>query len=111
FVLSFMTATLGPEQALLRAGAVRENGEGRRFGDELEAPGLKIAQQPGGRAWLVFDARVAERFSRPPHYVSTAPGVAFAYLPDYKRHRKDLYHCAPDLAGLARSMGLPAEAL
>lgn len=62
-------------------------------------------------AKLVFDARVAERFSRPPHYVSTAPGVAFAYLPDYKRHRKDLYHCAPDLAALARSIGLPAEAL
>jgi len=111
FVMAFMTATLGPEQALLRHGAVLVNGEGRRFGDELEAPGLKIAQQPGGRAWLVFDARVAERFSRPPHYVSTAPGVAFAYLPDYKRHRKDLYHCAPDLAALARSMGLPAEAL
>jgi fumarate reductase flavoprotein subunit len=43
--------------------------------------------------------------------VSTAPGVAFAYLPDYKRHRNDLYRSAPDAEGLARAAGLPAAAL
>lgn len=111
FVMSFMTASLGPEAALLRAGAVLVNRGGERFGDELVQPGLAIARQPGGQAWLVFDNRVAAMFSGPPHYVSTAPGVAFAYLGDYRRHRKDLYHCAPSLGALAASLGMPAQAL
>lgn len=111
FVMSFMTASLGPEAALLRAGAVLVNRDGQRFVDELVQPGLAIGQQPGGRAWLVFDHRVATIFSGPPHYVSTAPGVAFAYLPDYWRHRRDLYHRADSLEVLAASAGLPASAL
>ena len=111
FIMSFMTASLGPEASLLRAGAVLVNRHGARFTDEQQAAGLAIAQQPGGRAWLVFDERVARQFSGPPHYVSTAPGVAFAYLPDYKRHRKDLYHCEATAEALARSMGLPPAAL
>lgn len=111
FVMSFMTASLGPEAALLRAGAVLVNREGQRFVDELVQPGLAIAQQPGGRAWLVFDNRVAAMFSVPPHHVSTAPGVAFAYLPDYQRHRRDLYHRADSLEALATSAVLPASGL
>ncbi|VTU31897.1 Fumarate reductase flavoprotein subunit precursor [Variovorax sp. PBL-H6] len=111
FVMSFMTASLGPEAALLRAGAVLVNADGKRFADELAQPGLAISQQPGGRAWLVFDDRVARMFSGPPHHVSTAPGVAFAYLPDYRRHRKDLYHCAGELGALARSVGMAPDTL
>ncbi len=111
FVMSFMTASLGPEASLLRAGAVLVNRDGQRFVNELVQPGLAIAQQPDGHAWLVFDQRVATMFSGPPHYVSTAPGVAFAYLPDYQRHRRDLYHRADSLDALARSVGLPAEVL
>ncbi|KWT65710.1 MULTISPECIES: FAD-dependent oxidoreductase [unclassified Variovorax] len=111
FVMAFMTASLGPEASLLRAGAVLVNADGRRFTDELAQPGLAIAHQPAGQAWLVFDERVAQMFSKPPHYVSTAPGVAFAYLPDYRRHRKDLYHRAGDLGALARSLGMPPDAL
>jgi succinate dehydrogenase/fumarate reductase flavoprotein subunit len=111
FVMAFMTASLGPEAAMLRAGAVLVNAEGRRFTDELAQPGLAIGQQPRGLAWLVFDARVAHMFSKPPHYVSTAPGVAFAYLPDYLRHRKDLYHRADSLYALALRMGMPEGSL
>ncbi len=111
FIMSFMTASLGPEASLLRAGAVLVNREGQRFSNELQPAGLAISRQPGGNAWLVFDAHVAGKFSGPPHYVSTAPGVAFAYLPDYKRHRKDLYHRADSLEALARSAGLPPAAL
>jgi len=111
FIMSFMTASLGPEASLLRAGAILVNRRGERFTDELQPAGLAISQQPQGHAWLVFDERVAQRFSGPPHYVSTAPGVAFAYLPDYRRHRKDLYHQADSSEALARSMGVPPAAL
>ncbi|WP_306171860.1 FAD-dependent oxidoreductase [Variovorax sp. KK3] len=111
FVMSFMTASLGPEAALLKSGAVLVNRDGRRFVDEQQPPGLAIAAQPGGQAWLVFDDAVARRFSAPPHAVSTAPGVAFAYLPDYRRHRKDLYGTGETAEALAHAVGLPAEAL
>lgn len=111
FVMSFMTASIGPEAALLRGGAVLVNRDGERFVDESQAPGLAIAAQPGGQAWLVLDDALARRFSAAPHAVSTAPGVAFAYLPDYRRHRKDLYRQAGSPAELARRMGLPAGAL
>ena len=111
FVMSFMTASLGPELSLLRCGAILVNAQGQRFADEMLHPGLAIAKQSGQRAWLVFDSAVAKKFSGPPHHISTAPGVAFAYLADYKRHRKDLYHCEPTLDDLARSSGLPAEQL
>jgi predicted oxidoreductase len=59
----------------------------------------------------VFDHDVAQRFSAWPNYVSTAPGVAYAYLEDYRRNRKDIYHRAGTIEALARSMGVPGEAL
>jgi succinate dehydrogenase/fumarate reductase flavoprotein subunit len=111
FVMSFMTASLGPEASLLRSGAVLINRDGQRFVDEQQAPGLSIAMQPGGQAWLVFDDAVAKKFSQAPNHISTAPGVAFAYLRDYKRHRKDLYRTALTPLELGRKMGLPAQAL
>jgi len=111
FVMAFMTASLGPEPSLLRSGAVLVNRQGRGFAEGEGSPGLAIAAQPGGQAWLVFDDEVAARYSAPPHHVSTAPGVAFAYLPDYRRHRRDLYRTAGTLPELARRAGLPPDGL
>jgi fumarate reductase flavoprotein subunit len=111
FVMAFMTASLGPELSLLRSGAVLVNRDGERIDHGEQPPGLAIAGQPGGVAWLVFDEAIARKFSAPPNHVSTAPGVAFAYMPDYRRHRKDLYREAADAEGLSRAAGLPADAL
>lgn len=111
FLLSFLTTALGPSPELYRAGAILVNREGERYTDELDRPNLATAQQPGRIAWIVFDRRVAEQFSRWPHYISTAPGVAYAYLDDYRRNRADIYHEAPSVAELARSMGVPAARL
>lgn len=111
FVMSFMTASLGPEPSLFKGGAVLVNSLGERFVDEQQAPGLAIAAQPGAQAWLLLSDALAQRYSAPPHAISTAPGVAFAYLPDYRRHRKDLYRSAATPSELARATGLPAQAL
>ena len=62
-------------------------------------------------AWIVFDRSVAAKFSAWPCYISTAPGVAYAYLDDYRRNRPDIFHKANTVAGLAASMGVPAEGL
>jgi hypothetical protein len=49
----------------------------------------------------VFDHRVATMFSRWPHFLSTAPDIAYAYVQDYRTRRPDLYHQHPTLSGLA----------
>ncbi len=111
FITRFMTASLAPEPSLLRAGAILVNREGKRFADELARPELEVPRQPGKEAFLVFDRPVAQAFQAWPNFVSTAPGVAYAYLKDYQRTRPDLYHEAPTIEALATRMGVPASNL
>lgn len=110
-IMSFLTTILVPSPKLLQAGAILVNRQGERFGDECDAPGPRIAQQPGQVAYMVFDARLAARFTGWPNYVSTAPGVAYASVDDYRRNRKDVFREAATLGELARKLGMPAEAL
>ena len=109
--MSFLTTALGPSPELYKEGAVLVNQLGRRFTDELGTPNLDVAKQAGRIAWIVFDRKVAEKFSAWPRYISTAPGVAYAYLADYRRNRADIYHQADTVEGLAASMSVPAPAL
>ena len=111
FLMSFLTTALGPSAELYEQGAVLINSEGRRFTDELGTPNLDVPRQPGRVAWIVFDRTVAEKFTAWPHVVSTAPGIAYAYLADYRRNRSDIYHESRTIAGLAASMGVPSGAL
>lgn len=111
FLLTFLTTALGPSPELYKEGAILVNRDGERYTDELDRPNLATAKQPGRIAWIVFDHKVAEKFSKWPYFVSTAPGVAYAYLEDYRRNRADIYHQAANLPELARSMGVPAPAL
>ena len=62
-------------------------------------------------AYIVFDDRVARRFSEWPYFISTAPGIAYAFLADYRRNRRDVYAEAPTMDGLARALGVPAPSL
>ena len=111
FLMSFLTTALGPSPELYKEGAILVNRRGERFTDELGKPNLDTARQPDRMAWILFDRRVAEKFTAWPYYVSTAPGVSYAYLADYRRNRADIYHEARTLEGLAASMGVPGEAL
>ena len=110
-LMSFLTTALGPSPELYEQGAILINSAGERFTDELAEPNLAVPQQPGRVAWIVFDESIARKFSAWPHVVSTAPGIAYAYLADYRRNRSDIYHESPTIAGLAKSMGVPEAAL
>jgi succinate dehydrogenase/fumarate reductase flavoprotein subunit len=110
-VLRAAMTALAPERALYEDGAILVNRAGQRFADELGLPAEAIADQPSGEAFLVIDARIAAKYERWPHYVSTAPGVAFAYIDDYRKVRPDIFHEAPDLETLAPAIGAPAAAL
>lgn len=111
FLMSFLTTALGPSPDLLRQGGILINKLGRRFTDELAKPAADVALQPDKVAWILMDEAVASEFEQWPYFVSTAPGVAYAYLKDYQRNRPDIFHRASTLEGLAESMGVPAPAL
>jgi succinate dehydrogenase/fumarate reductase flavoprotein subunit len=114
-VMNFLTTILVPSPKLFRAGAVLINARGERFLDELESPSDTstpvLAQQPGRLAYVLLDGKLAEQFSRWPHYISTAPGFAYAFVPDYRRTRKDIFHEAPTLEALALRIGASPAAL
>ncbi|RWE22874.1 MAG: FAD-dependent oxidoreductase [Mesorhizobium sp.] len=111
FIMMFLTTILEPQRKLYESGAILVNKEGRRFADECDKPQLAVPQQPGKEAFIVLDGQLARKFNSWPHYISTAPGVAYAYLSDYKRNRKDVYHQSNTIEGLAKKIGVPAAAL
>ncbi len=111
FLLSYVTTYLAPSHALFREGAILVDRNGDRFCDERKRPQDFFGPIPEQQAFVVFDASIAERFAEWPNFVSTAPGVGYAYLADYARSRTDIFHRAPDVAGLAASMAVDAAAL
>ncbi|HJS39303.1 MAG TPA: FAD-dependent oxidoreductase [Burkholderiales bacterium] len=108
FVMQFLTTALAPSPALFEAGALLVNRKGERFGEERDRPAWRVPEQPGKVAFILMDGALAQRFSAWPNFISTAPGVAYAYLPDYRRNRPDVYTEAPTLEALARRLGMPA---
>ena len=111
FVVSFMTSSLAPEPSLFRAGALLINKLGDRFAEELDCPELKIPLQPDKSCYVVFDDVIAHKFEAWPHFVSTAPGIAYAYVSDYRKMRKDIYFRADNVEALGRAVGVPGKTL
>jgi succinate dehydrogenase/fumarate reductase flavoprotein subunit len=102
-----------PEDALLEDGAILINSRGERFCNEKRSPEreIAIAAQPGKTAYILLDERVAERYRKWPHYISTAPEIAYAYVDDYLRLRPDITTEAGSLSGLSEMRKLPRESL
>ena len=111
FIMSFLTTALAPSPLLFQRGAILVNQRGERFCDELDRPALALPDQPGKVGYIVIDGRLAREFSAWPHFVSTAPGVAYAYVPDYRRNRPDVFAEAASLRSLADRTGMQAQAL
>jgi succinate dehydrogenase/fumarate reductase flavoprotein subunit len=103
--MKFLITTLGPDRGVYEQGAILVNKYGERFADELDNPNLLVAKQPDGIAYIVFDHRFAQKFSRWPYFISTAPGVAFAFVDDYRFARPDLFHVGQSASHLANKVG------
>lgn len=110
-LMKFLTTALAPSTTLFDAGAVLVNRRGERFGDERERPAWRLPDQPDKLGYILIDAALAQRFSAWPDFISTAPGVAYAYVPDYRRNRPDVFTEAPTLDALAQRLGMDAAAL
>lgn len=106
FMMAFLTTALAPAPSLFEHGALLINKTGRRFCDERNQPAYALPDQPDKIAYILIDQRIARLFSAWPHFVSTAPGVAYAYISDYRRNRPDVYKTAPTLAALGQALGI-----
>jgi succinate dehydrogenase/fumarate reductase flavoprotein subunit len=110
-LMRFLTTVLGPDSGVFKEGALLVNRHGARIGGEEDLPNMLIPKEPGGIAYLIFDHRFATKFSTWPYFISTAPGVAFAYFKDYKSTRPDLFASGRTLTDLANKRGFVAEQL
>ncbi|MGE4336305.1 MAG: FAD-dependent oxidoreductase [Pigmentiphaga sp.] len=105
-LMAFITSALQPVRAVYDAGAILVDDKGRRLDEgQIGAPGV------ASTAWLILDQRVVHQFSAWPNFVSTAPGVGYAYMQDYRRHRPDLWHGARSLDKLAELIEVSATEL
>ncbi len=111
FMMKFMTTALGPSPTLLKEGAHLVNQKGELVQMTGKTIGHAVAEHDGAQAWLIFDSTVYQRFSAWPYFISTAPGIAYAYMADYEKNRQDLFHGARDWRELARKAGLNPEGL
>ena len=111
FIMSFVTSWISPDKGLYRQGAILANRQGTRFTEEMGAPAPDVAVQADKSAFIVMGAEVIKKFQQWPHFVSTAPGVAYAYLPDYRRTRKDVFFEADTLDQLASMIGIDPQRL
>ena len=102
-----------PEDALFHDGAVLINRRGERFCDETVWPEreIAVAQQPLKECFILLDRRLIDKYSSWPHFVSTAPKIAYAYVTDYLKLRPDVAVQAGSLTELAAQRGLPADRL
>ncbi|CAD7053241.1 FAD-binding protein [Pseudorhizobium halotolerans] len=110
-LMSFVTTFLAPYPGVFRQGAVLINRNGQRFCDELSFPEFKVADQPQQHAFIVFDKAVADKLQAWPNFISTAPGVGYAYLRDYERSRRDIFYKADSWQELGRKVGIDGAAL
>lgn len=110
-IASYLTAAMAPSLKLFDDGAMLVNTEGARIADQGNGLAYALAAQPGNVAFVVFDNRVAELYSAWPNFISTAPGMAYAYVKDYRRFRPDLYRSAPTPDALAAAINMPTGSL
>ncbi|MFZ2737236.1 MAG: FAD-dependent oxidoreductase [Burkholderiaceae bacterium] len=111
FVMKFLTTALAPSSVMFEAGALLVNQRGERFANELERPAWHLPDQSDKQGYIVLDQALAQRFSAWPHFVSTAPGIAYAYIFDYRQNRPDVYTEASTLAALAHKLGMDPTSL
>ena len=110
-ILKFTTTSMAPELSLFAKGALLVNRDGDRIDGAPGMLGLKIAQQPDKIGYVIMDSVLAQTFSAWPSFISTAPGVSYAYFDDFRKCRPDIFHKAGSLDALADRIGVDASAL
>jgi succinate dehydrogenase/fumarate reductase flavoprotein subunit len=110
-MMGFVTTYLSPREALFTDGAILVDTAGVLKSDTSENINLIVASLGESGGYIVGDKRLRDRYSAEPNYVATAPGVAHAFMPDFRRGRKDVYLEANSLGELATRLRIPSSKL
>jgi hypothetical protein len=110
-LMGFVTTYLSPDVSMFANGAILTDADGRLSSNTDDPIALVTARLGQRGGFIIGDRALYQKYSAAPHHVATAPSVAYAYMPDFKRSRKDIFHEGETLADLANSMGVPAETL
>jgi fumarate reductase flavoprotein subunit len=110
-LMRFLTVMLAPSPALLERGAALIDRAGDRVRTDSAdgaagGAAVALARAAGGAGHFVLDRRLAALFDTPDCPVSGGPGIAAAYLRDYRRHRPDVIVAARDAVELAARLGV-----
>jgi len=111
FVLGFTVTSMAPELDLFAKGALLVDRTGRRIAAAPARLGLEIAQRPDKIGYVLMDSDLARKFNAWPDFISTAPGVSYAYFDDFRRTRPDIFHQAGSADALAAALGMDAAVL
>jgi fumarate reductase flavoprotein subunit len=106
FLMKFLVTVMEPSDALFKAGAIMVAPDGELISDWNQDRKALLSARTEHSAYVLFDASIANAFVEWPNYISTAPGVAYAYLADYSSNRPDLFHTDTSIAGLAAKAGM-----
>jgi fumarate reductase flavoprotein subunit len=109
-VRELLISNMSPVPAMFERGARLVDRKGVDMG-QGEAAVQSLALSEGSSGYVIGTAELANQFNAFPNYISTAPGIAFAYFKDYEAGRPDLVTRASSLAELATKLNLPGEAL
>lgn len=109
-VRKLLVSHMSPVHALFEKGAHLVSSAGADLGRTASAvAALALTEDKTG--YIIGTAALAKTFNEPPNFLSTAPGIAFAYFRDYETARPDLVHHGSDLGDLAHKLLIPPEQL
>ena len=77
-VRSLMIANMSPSERLFEAGAVLVASAGQLL--DSAHPAQSVAHTEDRTGYIVMSAQIAKQFDSLPNYISTAPGIAYAFF-------------------------------
>jgi len=110
-LLRLLGSVLQPDSSIFKTGAILVNCDGEIFCDDPAHLATELTHQPGGMGYILFDHQVTQRYSEWPHFLSTAPGLGYIYIPDLCRYRRDVCRIFDNIVDLAVQTGMSPELL
>jgi fumarate reductase flavoprotein subunit len=110
-IVRFIATALAPSPHLFELGAMLVDRSGALVHAPREQLASVLAGRAGGSGFIVMNDHTARQLRRGAHFISTAPGIAYAYLEDYSRIRPRIHFEARTPERLAQLCGMRAHAL
>lgn len=111
FIMKFITTVLGPEPTLFKCGAILVDDLGQRVPLDDGNHAKNLIETSNNSGFIIFNAESAKQLNAWPNFISTAPGVAYAYLKDYESARTDICKKANSIEELATLIGVQSDTL